>query len=153
MAGVSNRLPYRHTQRSVLMSGLAIASAVAALAGVVATGLGATRWWWVATFAFIAIVMATASRLDVTVDDEAVTASFRWGWPRRRLAVSDIAAVTAVTNSWWHGWGIRKVSRGWMYNVAGYDAVQLELGSTRMFRIGTDDQPGLVDAIDAARSA
>lgn len=135
------------------MIGLGVACAVAVAAGIVATGLGTDRWWWVATFAFVAIVMAMASRLDVIVDHGLVMASFRWGWPRRRIDVSDIVDVSAVTNSWWNGWGIRKVADGWMYNVAGSDAVQLELRSGRVFRIGTDDQSGLIAAIEAARQS
>jgi len=142
---------YRHSQKSALMLSFGVICAVAALLGAFVENLGANRWWWIGVGAFLAVVMLVASQLTVTVDNESVTASFRWGWPRRRVDVVDITEVTTVTNSWWHGWGIRKVSRGWMYNVAGYDAIQLELRSGHVFRIGTDDPDALAAVVEAAR--
>lgn len=38
-----------------------------------------------------------------------------------------------------------------MYNVAGYDAVELELRSGRVFRIGTDEPDALLAAIERVR--
>ena len=52
-----------------------------------------------------------------------------------------------VRNKWWYGYGVRKVPNGWMYNVAGLDAVELELGEDRVFRIGTDDPAALMAAL------
>ena len=51
---------------------------------------------------------------------------------------ADIVSATPVQNSWWHGWGIRFISGGSMYNVAGLEAVELLLASGKKFRIGTD---------------
>ena len=62
---------------------------------------------------------------------------------------SEIDSAAAVRNSWWHGWGIRKVSRGWMYNNAGRDAIELSLRSGRVFRIGTDQPDELLEAVTA----
>ena len=62
--------------------------------------------------------------------------------------MADIVDARRVRNSWWHGWGIRKVQRGWMYNIAGYDAVELELRSGKVFRIGTDEPGALLAAIE-----
>jgi hypothetical protein len=36
---------------------------------------------------------------------------------------------------------------GWLYNVAGWDAVVITLGNGRKFALGTDDPHGLVSAI------
>ena len=58
--------------------------------------------------------------------------------------------ATAVHNEWWRGWGIRHVPRGWMYNIAGRDSVELELQSGNVFRIGTDDPDGLLAALRSA---
>jgi hypothetical protein len=43
--------------------------------------------------------------------------------------------------------GIRWIARGALWNVWGLDAVELELKSGRIFRIGTDDVGGLVAAL------
>lgn len=88
------------------------------------------------------------SRLDVTVTEDQVVAAFGFGKPRRAFDLTEITDVRAVRNSWWNGWGVRKIRNGWMYNVWGLDAVQLELQSGKSFRIGTDDPDGLVAALN-----
>jgi hypothetical protein len=55
-----------------------------------------------------------------------------------------------VRNKWWYGWGIRLTPHGWLFNVGGLDAVELELASGRKFRIGTDEPQGLLNAIRTA---
>ena len=95
----------------------------------------------------VLVAMVTFSRLTVTVGDGQVTARFWLGWPRRVVALSEVTAVRPVRNSWWYGWGVRKVPDGWMYNVWGYDAIELELTSGKVFRIGTDDPDGLAEAL------
>ena len=64
--------------------------------------------------------------------------------------MSDVAAVRQVRNNWIQGWGVRKVTNGWMYNVWGLDAVELEMSSGDIFRIGTDDQERLHTAISVS---
>ncbi len=108
-------------------------------------------WWLAATGVLVAAVGVVGARLTVTVDDRAVTASFGWGWPRRRIEIDQIDDVVAVRNSWWNGWGIRKVSRGWMYNNAGRDAIEVKLRSGRVFRIGTDEPIELLAALQRSR--
>ena len=49
------------------------------------------------------------------------------------------------------GWGIRKVVGGWMFNVAGLDAVELGLSKGGLFRIGTDEPDQLLEAITQAQ--
>ena len=113
--------------------------------------LGGGFWWFEAVMVLLIAVGVISARLTVTIEDQTVTAAFGWGWPRRRTDLRDVVEAGAVRNSWWHGWGIRKVSRGWMFNNAGRDAVELTLRSGRVFRIGTDQPGELVDAIDRER--
>ena len=65
---------------------------------------------------------------------------------------SGTAFAREVRNSWWYGWGLRKVPGGWMFNNAGYGAVELRLASGRVFRIGTDEPDAVLSAIESARS-
>jgi hypothetical protein len=108
---------------------------------------GGEFWFVEAAMLFVVAIGLVGSRLTVVVDDRTVTASFGWGWPRRTIDRAEIESAAHVRNSWWHGWGIRKVSRGWMYNNAGRDAVELSLRSGRTFRIGTDQPVELLAAI------
>jgi hypothetical protein len=97
----------------------------------------------------IAIVAITFwfSKLAVTVSDGRVTTAFGLGKPHRVIPLSDVVGVHEVRNSWVQGWGIRKITNGWMYNVWGLDAVELELASGDVFRIGTDEPDKLSTAI------
>jgi hypothetical protein len=97
----------------------------------------------------ILILGVVLSRLDVTVTDDQVVAAFGFGRPRRAFDLTDIVEARVVRNSWWNGWGVRKIRNGWMYNVWGLDAVELELTSGKVFRIGTDDPDGLEAALTA----
>lgn len=109
--------------------------------------LGGGFWVFQAAMLLVAATGAVAARLTVVVDARAVTAVFGWGWPSRTIDRAEIESAVRVRNSWWHGWGIRKVSRGWMYNIAGRDAIQLSLRSGKVFRIGTDQPDDLLAAI------
>ena len=95
----------------------------------------------VAVVAGMTVLLAVVflfSRLEVTVSGGAVVAAFGFGWPRRVIELGEVTAVRQVRNPWWYGWGIRKVPHGWMYNVWGLDAVEFDLSSGKVFRIGTD---------------
>jgi len=91
------------------------------------------------------------SRLTVKVCADQVEVHFGFGVCRRRFALIEIDAVERVRNPWYYGWGIRLTPEGWMYNVSGFDAVQLQLASGKRFRIGTDEPEPLKSAIDRAR--
>ena len=110
-------------------------------------GLGGGFWIFQAAMLLVAATGLVGARLTVVVDVQSVTASFGWGWPGRTIDRAEIETAVHVRNSWWHGWGIRKVSRGWMYNNAGRDAVELSLRSGKVFRIGTDQPVELLAAI------
>lgn len=85
--------------------------------------------------------------LTVEVDDEEVSHWFGPGFWKKTYLLQEVESAKAVRNSWIFGWGIRFTPHGWLYNVSGLDAVQLQLRSGRKLRIGTDDPQGLVEAI------
>jgi len=97
------------------------------------------------------LVLFHALTVEVTAVE--LVASFGPGLIRKRFRVEDIRDARVVRNKWYYGWGIRLTPSGWMFNVSGLDAVELELNSNRRFRIGTDDPERLVASIQAARHA
>ena len=104
----------------------------------------------VATVGFVVallVVVLGFSRLEVTVSAGRVVAAFLFDRPRREITLEEVTAVRQVRNRWTQGWGIRKISGGWIYNVWGLDAVELELSSGKVFRIGTDDSESLFTAL------
>jgi hypothetical protein len=88
--------------------------------------------------------------LTVTVQRGSVTVSFR-GVFRKRVYLAEVVDVQPVRNTWMTGWGIRWLRIGWMWNVAGLDAVELRYHDGTIFRIGTDEPQKLAAAIQAAR--
>lgn len=105
---------------------------------------------------FAGILAGLFHSLVVTVRGDASEAflrvQFGWGLIRRTIPLASIESARPVRNSWWYGWGIRLTPHGWLWNVSGLDAVELELTSGKRFRIGTDEPGRLVRAIEAARA-
>lgn len=140
-------MEYRHSQVAGLFLAVFAAAALVGTVGAFIGGdvvIGALA---LAFFVLIAAVLAGFSRLDVTVTTGQVKAAFGLGWPRRVIDLTTVRAVRTVRNKWWYGWGIRKIPRGWMYNVWGLDAVELELDGGKVFRIGTDEPDELLGAL------
>jgi len=85
--------------------------------------------------------------LSVEVREDKLMVSFGPGVIRKRFRIKDIRDARIVRNPWYYGWGIRLTPHGWLFNVSGFDAVELELRNNRKFRIGTDDPQQLLTAI------
>jgi len=104
----------------------------------------------------VALLAVLFHSLVVTVDRDTgepfVRVQFGLGPIRRTIPIARIVGARAVRNAWWYGWGIRLTPHGWLWNVSGLDAVELELTSGKRFRIGTNDPKRLVRAIEEARA-
>lgn len=141
---------YRHTQMgwvillpvlvAVLVTGLAVANSDGSFAAV-------------APLAILVVVAALFISLTVEVDDQALRLRFGVGLVRRTIALADIASWQRVRNPWYIGWGIRNYGRGLLYNVAGFDAVEVHLRNGSQFRVGTNDADGLCAALSARLGA
>jgi hypothetical protein len=64
--------------------------------------------------------------------------------------LDDVVAARLVHLPWFTGWGVRAVPRGWLYRVAGREAVELELDNGRVVRVGSDEPKELVAAVTRA---
>jgi hypothetical protein len=101
-------------------------------------------------FAFLVVVLFLFHSLTVTVTDEVVRAAFGPGLLGKTVRVDEIVDATDVRNRWWYGWGIRLTPHGWLYNVSGFDAVEIRLATGTRVRIGTDEPVALARAVRAA---
>lgn len=93
------------------------------------------------------------SALRVRVDAREVRVAWSWDWPAVRHALDSIEGAEACKHGWWYGYGLRWTSRGWLWNAQGAAAVRLRLRGGKCFHIGTDDQAGLLAAVNAALAA
>ena len=69
---------------------------------------------------------------------------------KKSFRLEEIQDAQIVRNPWYYGWGARWIPRGWLYNVSGFDAVELQLKGHRRFRIGTDEPEQLLAAVREA---
>lgn len=86
-------------------------------------------------------------QLTVEITDTRLRFRFGLGLIRKTIPLDQIVSAVPVRNSWLAGWGIHHVGSGWLYNVSGMDAVEIELESGKKLRIGTDEPKQLTEAI------
>lgn len=98
----------------------------------------------------ILIVLGVFSRLTVVVDDQMIKLEFGMRIIRKAFPLKEIERYRVVTNPWYYGWGIRFTPRGWLYNVSGFSAIELQMKSGKLYRIGTDDPENLASALQSA---
>lgn len=144
---------YRHSQFATPMAvatalGLAVATGGVALLS--RETLDAAPWLVVALYALLLGAFALFWRLTVEVDGGALRAVFGVGLVRRTVDLADVVRADAIRTRVWWGYGVHWTPSGWLYNVAGRDAVRLELRAERAVMIGTDEPDALKAAIDAA---
>jgi uncharacterized membrane protein YeaQ/YmgE (transglycosylase-associated protein family) len=97
-----------------------------------------------------ASIVALFHSLTVRVSRNDISLSFGIGLIRKRFLIDEIKSATIVRNRWYNGWGIRKIWGGWLYNVSGFDAVEIQLKNDRKYRIGTDQPCELLAAVESA---
>jgi hypothetical protein len=139
---------YEHTQRGWFgIPALLVCAVIAAV--VVANDDISTEWllFSLAIIVLVLILMVLFSRLKVVAEEERLVASFTLGRPHRVVEFDKVRAVRRVRNRWWHGWGIRWIPGGSMYNVWGFDAVEFEFVAGGVFRVGTDEPDELLAVV------
>ena len=106
-------------------------------------------WWWAVPIV-VAIVTGTLSSLHISIDAHALHWHFGPGFWRRSIPLNHIVAIEITRTSIWNGWGIRYTRRGWLYNVAGFDAVMVTDRDGKSVLLGTDEPRRLASAIRSA---
>lgn len=142
---------YEHTQPGRLMRVIMGSIALVSLAAV-SIGLAyASEVSWIGLLitTILLFILLLFHNLNVNVSTNDIVLKFGIGLIHKSFAVLDIQSATAVRNRWFYGWGIRYTPHGWLYNVSGFDAVQIQLRNGRSYRIGTDEPQQLQAAIES----
>lgn len=90
--------------------------------------------------------------LTVEIDKTRLGVKFGFGVINKKFILKDIESCHIVKNPWYYGWGIRLTSHGWLYNVSGLSAVEIQMKNGKKYRIGTDEPKSLEHAITQAIS-
>jgi len=99
----------------------------------------------------ILFILASFITLTASIDENYLRIKFGYGIFRKRFAISEIASAERVKNHWYYGWGIHLWfwPYMWIYNVSGFDAVELVMKNGKVYRIGTNVPEELEAAIKA----
>ncbi len=97
----------------------------------------------------ILFILASFATLTASIDENYLRIKFGYGVFARKFTLNQIASVQAVKNHWYYGWGIRLWlwPKMWIYNVSGFDAVEITMKNGKVYRIGTDVPEELETAI------
>lgn len=100
----------------------------------------------------ILFVLSSVTTLTVSIDEKYLGIKFGYGIIRKKFLLNEIISVKQVKNHWYYGWGMRFWfwPRMCIYNVSGFDAVEITLKNGKIYRIGTDDPSELETAIKQA---
>lgn len=102
-----------------------------------------------ATMVLIVLILVSFASLHVTIDQTHLAVKFGYGIYQKKFLLDDIQSAEVVKNKWYYGWGIRIWfwPRMCIYNISGFDAVELRLKNGKIYRIGTDEPKTLHQAI------
>ena len=97
----------------------------------------------------VLLILASFSTLNVNIDEKYLKIKFGYGIYRKKFLLKEITSAKVVKNKWYYGWGIRLWlwPKMWIYNVSGFDAVEIKLKDNKIYRIGTDEPTELKHAI------
>jgi hypothetical protein len=149
---------YKHTQISYLM--LVVTLAVLVLFAWLQITARAeppsynsgTNFAVTAIMALILFILASFATLTASIDANCLRIKFGYGIFRKKFAMSQIVSAAKVKNHWYYGWGIRLWfwPHMWIFNVSGFDAVEIIMRNGKIYRIGTDAPNELEAAIKQA---
>ena len=147
--------PYKHTQIGYPM--LFIALTVASLFAWVQITARAeppsyysgTNFLITAIMVLILFTLASFTTLTTSIDEKYIRIKFGYGIFRKKFLLSEIVSTRQVKNHWYYGWGVRLWlwPKMWIYNVSGFDAVEIIMKDGKVYRIGADTPRELETAI------
>jgi hypothetical protein len=137
---------YEHTQTGYVVIGALLGASVLVWVGPISQRSPPFGSSLVLPAVFLTTI-ALFYKLTIRIDDPTLLASFGIGLIKRKVPLAEIVRCEPIRIRWWYGWGIHLTQYGWLYNVAGWDAVAITLRDGRKFALGTDDPHGLADAI------
>ncbi len=144
-------MTYRHTQVGTVIVAAVLGVALVTL-GLLLSSAGTLPLPALMVSVMTAVALSLFSWLTVEIQGNTLSCRFGVGLIQRKIPLSEVGHVSAVRNPWWVGWGIRWIpGRYWLWNVSGFQAVELTMKDGRRFRIGTDEPEALVHAIELSK--
>ncbi len=148
-------MKYKHIQMSYLMIAVTLVVLVLFTWTYITARAESPSYYSGTNFAVTAImtliifILVSFVLLQVIIDEKYLQIKFGYGIYKKKFLLNDIVSVKTVRNHWYYGWGIRVWfwPKMWIYNVSGFDAVEIKLKNGKMYRIGTDEPRKLEQTI------
>lgn len=145
---------YKHTQVGYVTISVGAAVVAAIILKAWFQGWGAFDWkLHLLVGGGILVIVAIFSSLTVQVTKTHLLWRFSVPLVRNSIALSEIVSTSVVRNPLYYGLGMHMISRGWIYNVSGLSAVDIELRDGTRVRLGTDEPFALSAAIKDGTAA
>jgi hypothetical protein len=140
------RLRYKNTQIGYVTGGAGILGMLITYYSFMAED-GALGLFGAVTIGFFGVLTVLFSTLTVGVTDRTFRFYFGPGLWTHSFTIRDIQSVKVVRNPAYYGWGIRSTFHGWLYNVSGLRAVELDIKGEGTIRVGTNEPERLKEAL------
>lgn len=100
-----------------------------------------------AAMVLVLAILASFTTLTTSIEEKYLKVKFGYGIFSKKFSLDQISSVKSVKNHWYYGWGIKVWfwPYMWIYNVSGFDAVEVVMKNGKIYRIGTD-VPGELEA-------
>src|SRR3990167_10195907 len=99
-----------------------------------------TNFAFTAIMVLILFILVSFTTLTTSIDENCLRIKFGYGIFRKKFLLSEIVSAKQVKNHWYYGWGIRLWlwPKVWIYNVSGFDAIEIIMKNGKVYRIGTN---------------
>lgn len=143
-------MKYNHTQVGYLM--IYVLIAISVLFAFIFNQVW-VEYYTLTTMILVVLILIGFVTLNVTIDDEVLKIKFGYGIYSTSFLLNEIDSVKQVKNPWYIWWWIRIwfwPKKTIIYNISGFDAVEIVLKNGKIYRIGTDESQKLYEAIEIA---
>lgn len=139
---------YKHTQIGYVTTVGLVLGAVITFFSYRAEFGGDVGWMGATLTTAFCVGAVLFSSMTIAVDADSLRFYFGPGFWEKEIPLEEIRRVKPVRTSVLSGWGIRYTSNGWLYNVSGFQAVEIQRRNGGTIRVGTDEPEKLKEAVE-----
>ncbi len=140
-------MPYQHTQIGYLMI---VALGVPLLIAFFILSTNGFNKGLLFLFLILLFCLILFPSLKIEIDETKMNIKFGLGIINKKFILKEIQFCRIVKNPWYYGWGIHLTPYGWLFNVSGFSAVEIQMENGKKYRIGTDEPVKLEQAINSS---
>jgi len=138
---------YKHIQISYIQIGVMLAMIIYFSFIFISLKSDLTFLYVVLLFVLIILLFST---LTTSINEKEIEIKFGVGIIRKSFLISEIESFVKTKTKWYYGWGIRFTPTGWLYNVSGFDIIEIKMKNGKIYKIGSNEINKFESAINEA---